>query len=145
MRASLRLQTVFRRYSTRKKYLMLKGAALGLQCAIRWRIAVAVHLELKRQHRATKLQSWQRMLGPWKAYRMLKSATLALQCRMRQKIAYAELRELRIKAKDVGNLKEENIKLKAQILEMREKAANAAVAAGNDQVPSREMECCFMK
>ena len=113
---------------------MLKSAALALQCATRRSIAVAIHRELKRQHRATKLQSWQRMLGPWKAYRKLKSASIALQCRLRQKIAYAELRELRMKAKDVGNLKDENIKLKAQILEMREKAAGVAVAAGNEQV-----------
>lgn len=83
---------------------------------------------------ATKLQSWKRMLGPWKAYRQLKSATLALQCRQRQKIAYSELRDLRVKAKDVGNLKEDNERLKAQVLEMRQKMSSAAESAGNEQV-----------
>lgn len=71
MRASLRIQTCFRRHDSRRKYLSLKSAALALQCAVRWRIAGRVHLELKRNHRATKLQSWQRMLGPWKRYRLV--------------------------------------------------------------------------
>lgn len=53
---------------------------------------------------------------------------------MRQRIAYGELRDLRVKAKDVGNLKEDNERLKAQILEMRQSASNAAESAGNEQV-----------
>lgn len=44
------------------------------------------------------------------------------------------LRELRMKAKDVGNLKEDNERLKQQILELRESATKAASAAGNEQV-----------
>ena len=108
MRAALRAQTAFRRHSSRRKFLSLKGAALALQCATRWRRAVAEHRRLKRDFMATKLQSWHRMLAPWKAFRQLRSATLALQCRQRQRVAYGELRDLRIKAKDVGNLKEDN-------------------------------------
>lgn len=66
---------------------------------------------------------------------------MALQCRMRQRIAYGELRELRMRAKDVGNLKEENEKLKKQILEMRNNAAQAASAAGDEQVTADGLEC----
>lgn len=55
---------------------------------------------------------------------------------MRQRIAYRELRDLRMKAKDVGNLKEDNERLKAQILEMRNNATKAASQAGNEQVGS---------
>lgn len=87
-----------------------------------------------RQHRATKIQSWYRMLAPWRAHRKLRSATLALQCRMRQKVAYGELRDLRIKAKDVGNLKGDNERLKAEILELRQAAKNAAASAGDERV-----------
>lgn len=73
--------------------------------------------------------------------RMLLSATLALQCRLRQRIAYGVLRELRMKAKDVGNLKEENERLKQQILELRESAAKGAAEAGNEQVYSSSRSC----
>ncbi|CAN0517662.1 unnamed protein product, partial [Ectocarpus sp. 12 AP-2014] len=112
MRAALRTQTAYRRHYARKNFLSIKGAALALQCATRWRKAAKVHTELRRQHRSTKIQSWYRMLAPWRAHRKLRSATLALQCRMRQKIAYGELRDLRMKAKDVGNLKGDNERLK---------------------------------
>lgn len=74
------------------------------------------------------------MLAPWRAHRKLRSATVALQCRMRQKIAYGELRDLRIKAKDVGNLKGDNERLKAEILELRQAAKNAAASAGDERV-----------
>ena len=74
------------------------------------------------------------MLGPWRAYRQLRSASVALQCRMRQKIAYSELRDLRMKAKDVGNLKGDNERLKAEILELRQAAKNAAASAGDERV-----------
>lgn len=134
MRAALRAQTAFRRHSSRRKFLSLKGAALALQCATRWRTAVAEHRRLKREFMATKLQSWHRMLAPWKAFRKLRSASLALQCRQRQRMAYGELRDLRIKAKDVGNLKEDNERLKQQVLELRESASRAAASAGDEQV-----------
>lgn len=39
-----------------------------------------------------------------------------------------------MKAKDVGNLKEDNERLKAQILELRESVSKAASQAGNEQV-----------
>ncbi|CAM9730586.1 unnamed protein product, partial [Ectocarpus sp. 13 AM-2016] len=57
---------------------------------------------------------------------------------MRQKIAYGELRDLRIKAKDVGNLKEDNDRLKAEILELRQAAAasKATAPASDKQVSS---------
>lgn len=64
----------------------------------------------------------------------MKSATLALQCRMRQRIAYGELRDLRIRAKDVGNLKGDNERLKAEILELRQAASKAAASAGDERV-----------
>ncbi|CAN0195069.1 unnamed protein product, partial [Scytosiphon promiscuus] len=70
-RAALRTQTAFRRHAARSKFLSLRGAAVALQCASRWRKAV--------------------------------------------KIAYAELRDLRIKAKDVGKLKGDNERLKAEL------------------------------
>ncbi|CAN0404573.1 unnamed protein product, partial [Ectocarpus sp. 13 AM-2016] len=94
----------------------------------------------RRQHRSTKIQSWYRMLAPWRAHRKLRSATLALQCRMRQKIAYGELRDLRIKSKDVGNLKEDNDRLKAEILELRQAAAasKATAPASDEQVRAKE-------
>ncbi|CAM9512746.1 unnamed protein product, partial [Ectocarpus fasciculatus] len=134
MRAALRTQTAYRRHFARKNFLSIKGAALALQCATRWRKAAKVHIELRRQHRSTKIQSWYRMLAPWRAHRKLRSATLALQCRMRQKIAYGELRDLRMKAKDVGNLKGDNERLKAEILVLRQAASNAAAAAGDERV-----------
>ncbi|CAM9590046.1 unnamed protein product [Ectocarpus fasciculatus] len=138
MRAALRTQTAYRRHFARKNFLSIKGAALALQCATRWRKAVKVHTELRRQHRSTKIQSWYRMLAPWRAHRKLRSATLALQCRMRQKIAYGELRDLRIKAKDVGNLKGDNDRLKAEVLALRQAAAasKAAAPASDEQVSS---------
>ena len=74
------------------------------------------------------------MLAPWRAHRKLRSATVALQCRMRQKIAYGELRDLRIRAKDVGNLKGDNERLKAEVLELRQAAKNAAASAGDERV-----------
>ncbi|CAM9727454.1 unnamed protein product, partial [Discosporangium mesarthrocarpum] len=51
--------------------------------------------------------------------RKLKSATLALQCRCREKRARAVLKALRLKAKDLGNLKEDNDRLKAEIRALR--------------------------
>ncbi|CAM9878408.1 unnamed protein product, partial [Hapterophycus canaliculatus] len=84
----------------------------------------------RRQHRSTKIQSWYRMLAPWRAYRRLRSATVALQCRTRQKIAYAELKDLRIKAKDVGKLKRDNERLKAELRQ----AASRAAAASDERV-----------
>lgn len=47
MRAALRTQTAFRRHAARSKFLSLKGAALALQCATRWRKAAKVHTELR--------------------------------------------------------------------------------------------------
>lgn len=78
------------------------------------------------------------MLAPWRAYRQLRSASVALQCRMRQKIAYSELRDLRMKAKDVGNLKGDNERLKAEILQLRQAAASAAASAGDERVSCGE-------
>lgn len=55
-------------------------------------------------------------------------------------MAYGELRDLRIKAKDVGNLKEDNERLKQQVLELREGAARAAASAGDEQLTAAMKE-----
>lgn len=47
MRAALRTQTAFRRHAARTKFLSLRGAALALQCATRWRKAAKIHTELR--------------------------------------------------------------------------------------------------
>lgn len=47
MRAALRTQTAFRRHAARSKFLSLKGAAVALQCATRWRKAAKIHTELR--------------------------------------------------------------------------------------------------
>ncbi|CAN0413523.1 unnamed protein product [Hapterophycus canaliculatus] len=47
MRAALRTQTAYRRYAARRKFISLRGAALALQCATRWRKAVKIHIELR--------------------------------------------------------------------------------------------------
>ncbi|CAM9710314.1 unnamed protein product, partial [Ectocarpus sp. 8 AP-2014] len=43
MRAALRTQTAYRRHIARKNFLSIRGAALALQCATRWRKAAKVH------------------------------------------------------------------------------------------------------
>lgn len=69
-----------------------------------------------------------------KHYLILKSAVLALQCRLRVKLATRALNELKKEQKDVGKLKNINVKLKEEMASLRAMlAAQAKEGAASEE------------
>jgi myosin heavy subunit len=68
---------------------------------------------------AIVVQRYYRKYIAQKKFRMRKSATISLQCAIRVKIATKELLELKKEQKDVGKLKNANVKLKEEMATLR--------------------------
>ncbi len=100
--ASLKLQTVFRRFVAMKAYDQLRLSVLTVQRLERGRRARSLFLVMKRNASCICLQAWWRMMRLNLAYRGLRRSTIALQCKYRVTVARSVLRELKKEARDVG-------------------------------------------
>ncbi|KAG5183737.1 P-loop containing nucleoside triphosphate hydrolase protein [Tribonema minus] len=125
-RAATRLQALARRGVARRRFNRLKRGVICLQSRQRGCVARVAYMVLLQQVKATKLQAWGRGAPRRRAYVRLRGACIALQCALRRRIAKATLKQLRTEAKDVGNLKRDNEKLKEEMAALREMARKAA-------------------
>ncbi len=124
--ASLKLQTAFRRFVAIKSYNLLRHGALTAQRLERGRKARSLFLVMKRNACCVRLQTWWRMMRLNITYRSLRRAIIAIQCKYRVILARRILRELKLEAKDLGNLQRDNAKLKAEIAGLQEAARMAS-------------------
>uniref|UniRef100_A0A7S1FZR5 Myosin motor domain-containing protein n=1 Tax=Corethron hystrix TaxID=216773 RepID=A0A7S1FZR5_9STRA len=99
---NLRMLLVRKRYMTHWK---------GMR---RFQIVYRVYVR-KRNVAACRIQTVHRMTKEHYKFRRLKGAVVALQCAQRSKVARRVLAGLRKDAKDVGNLKDDNEKLKSEM------------------------------
>ena len=85
-----------------------------------------------------------------KKYKMLKSAIIALQCSARRRIAIKELTELKKEQKDVGKLKNANVKLKEEMATLRamlnaQAKESAAGAAHTKELKEKEEQIAVLE
>ncbi|CAM9289004.1 unnamed protein product, partial [Phaeothamnion confervicola] len=133
-RAAMRLQTTARRFVAQSQFLHFRGAVVALQSRLRGRCARALYREMRRDVMAVRLQAWSRQLPQRRRLVRLRRAAIALQCAARWRGARRAYKQLRLEAKDVGNLKRDNDKLKEEIRLMREMAIKAASNTAREEV-----------
>jgi len=123
---NLRMQLVRRSYSTKRRgTIRFQGVYRGH--ATRRIIAAA------------KVETFVRMIKQRFIYRNLKFAVLSLQCRQRVIMATAILDKLLKEQKDMGSLKENNEKLKAEMASLKAMLAAQSQNAASSAVYSKEM------
>jgi myosin-5 len=125
-KSSILIQTCFRRYLARKKYIGFMKAVIALQNLRRARFARIVLINLRHVASTCRLQRLVRRLTAFRKYNRLRKACIALQCRIRRSRAMFELKSLKAAAKDMGMLKQSNDALKAEIEQLRARAAEDA-------------------
>lgn len=125
-RASLRVQTAFRRHVARRRYQRFRHAVVALQCQFRGLQARRALLAMIGERSAFKLQTWYRMACARRRYRRYRRWVVAMQCGFRMRVAKRQLRELRMAAREIGNLQANNEKLKEELAQLREQLMKKA-------------------
>lgn len=123
LHAALKMQTAFRCHLHSQRFSRFKSALVSVQKCYRGSVARRLVQELLRIKYATKLQALMKRLRARYRYRCYVRAIIALQCRLRVKISKRILREEKIAARDVGNLRQSNEQLKLEIEKLRAAAA----------------------
>ena len=123
LNAALTLQTSFRRHLHSRRFRGFKSALISIQKCYRGSVARRLVHEMLRNKYATKIQAIMKRLRARYRYRCFLRAVIALQCKLRVKIAKRVLREEKIAARDVGNLRQSNEQLKIEIERLRAAAA----------------------
>lgn len=122
-RSAILLQARIRGFVAYNKFKLYRNAAICLQSVWRGMKAQIVVKELRAQRNAIRLQRILRGAIRRFKYRRFLHSVIVLQCNYRRRCAKLELIQLRLKAKDLGLLKQSNEALKAEIEHIRAKAA----------------------
>lgn len=122
-RSARLVQTAFRQFNARLKFVNFMGALITLQSFRRGRSGRERVAALKKLVRTVKVQRFTRGLLARKKFNRLRKAVIRLQSRQRRFIAREELKRLKAAAKDLGQLKQSNDALKAEIEFLRARAA----------------------
>jgi myosin-5 len=125
-KSAKRLQTCYRRFIARKKFTRFMKAVVAIQNLKRGKFARTVLRELRYLARVKRLQRTLRRLVAQHKFLRLRRACTAMQCRLRRYRAMNELQQLKAAAKDLGMLKQSNEALKAEIEQLRARAAEDA-------------------
>jgi myosin-5 len=123
-KAAVRLQSAVRSFIASQKFLRFKYATVLLQASFRRYVAMKSFGHLREARASLALQSIVRMKLAFKKYQRYRKALTVLQCRYRKVLAIRLLKRLRLEAKDLGKLKQSNDALKAEIDEIKMKAAH---------------------
>jgi myosin heavy subunit len=137
-KAAVAVQTCFRSYAARSEFQMLKRSVTILQSIHRGFGAKVTAANLRKIRNVIRLQKVLRRLNAQYKYRWFVYATIRLQCGYRKRKAKQELIKLRLAAKDLGVLKQNNAELKAEIEQLRKKAAE--VTKKNEEKISMEKD-----
>ena len=114
----------FRMQINRRKYDRSRRGTIRLQAQYRGRA-------VRKVNACTKIQSFQRMRVHNVAFTKLRSAVIAIQCCVRRAGAKKAFDQLKKEQKDVGKLKQHNVKLKQEMASLRAMLqAQAADKAG---------------
>lgn len=121
--AAIALQSKIRMFTAFSKYNRFRLAVILLQANKRRIAAVRIVKKMLLLRNTIKLQAIMRRLNCQKRWLRIRRAILALQCALRCRVARKELRVLRVAAKDLGKLQQNNDALKAEIEMLRQHAA----------------------
>uniref|UniRef100_A0A7S1BV71 Myosin motor domain-containing protein n=1 Tax=Corethron hystrix TaxID=216773 RepID=A0A7S1BV71_9STRA len=131
------IQRVYRGHKGRERYwnlredkaanLLTKNIRMLLVCKrymTHWkgmrRFQIVYRVYVRKRNVATcRIQTVHRMTKEHYKFRRLKGAVVALQCAQRSKVARSLLAEYKKAAKDIGNLKEDNQKLKSEMASLK--------------------------
>jgi hypothetical protein len=127
-RASTLIQRRYRGHAARQRFLAFLHATLRLQCHYRGTRGRRVAQALLSERKALIVQTWLRKALAHRRYRRFLQAVVMLQCGVRRRRAMHELRQLRMEAKEIGNLQKNNEILKEEISALRELLAKKAEA-----------------
>jgi hypothetical protein len=95
VKASLKIQTAYRRYWARRRFVLVQKMAVWVQRRARGRKGRREAFARKAERRAGVLQAWGRMVGTRGKYLRFYAAVVQLQCGFRRRQAKNVLRELR--------------------------------------------------
>eukprot|EP01035_Chromulina_nebulosa_P019020 gene19020-24840_t len=116
------IQKYLRKYVSYKKYKLSRIAVTTIQRIRRGIVSRRISTVLKYNRNLIRLQKYSRGLTALSKFNKIKRAVISLQSRHRVKKAKNALRALKIEAKDLGNLRQNNENLKAEIALLRSKA-----------------------
>lgn len=111
------------------KFIRAKSGMVELEARYRGRA-------VRRTLGATRIQTWRRMMKIRQIHAQLRAAAVAFQCTLRRRTALRLMLELKREQKDIGKLKDNNEKLKAEMAGL--KAMLNAMAKG--EASSKESE-----
>jgi len=128
-RSAIRIQSFFRMVIHRVAYLRLLYAVEQAQARFRGRKARLAYLKLRYETSAVKIQRTWRARELIRHEAKVRGAVVAIQCRVRRMRAKRLLSELRVEARSVGKLQQNNEELKKEIEELKTKAVKASAVA----------------
>ena len=95
------------------------GAIISLQCYYRGKIARSLYYEMRLQQATIKVQTFVRMSLARSLFKKRMRGIILLQNRRRCQLAIREYKRLKVEAKQVGNLLQNNQKLQTEIHELK--------------------------
>ena len=125
-RSAVIIQTSSRMHFARFKFRWFLYAVTTLQSFFRGSKSRKFYREKMYSIHGLRLSKIVRMLRARRFFLRIRRAVIALQCRHRVRVSKTILKKLRVEAKDVGNLKQSNDALKAEIENLRARARQDA-------------------
>jgi myosin-5 len=122
-KAAVKIQSVMTMFSAQQKFLRFKYSLIKLQASFRKVKAVRFYRQIRRFRAAVKLQSFYRSKLSQRRYLRFRWGVVILQNRLRKTRSIKLLKKLKIEAKDLGKLQQNNENLKKEIDEIKLKAA----------------------
>ncbi|VDK73468.1 unnamed protein product [Onchocerca ochengi] len=120
-RATICIQTVFRRYAAQRRYRLLKAVIIMIQTRYR---ASVIRQKLKKLRYEQKAIIIQKYWRGWLVRRHqieYNKKIVMIQCQVRQWLARRRLRELKIEARSLGHLQKLNRGLENKIISLQQK------------------------
>jgi myosin heavy subunit len=95
-------------------------AIVRMQSHLRRKRAVAIVTAARRNYRATRIQTIFKMLPKRRQFKLMRSKAVIIQCAIRCCLARRKLKKLRQEARELGNLKDQNVQLRMEVRRLQE-------------------------